>query len=93
MSQKSGVTSHRQPKGLVMGSMVASVGRTAVPSLNVPFGIAVADGSVEFFEYEELISALKSLVASVVDRDWFVIIGALSVKVKGYGLRSVLSGV
>lgn len=73
--------------------MVASVGRTARSSVNVPFGVAVADESVEFVGYEELISALKSLLDAVVDRDWLVSIGALSVKVKGYGLRSVLNGV
>lgn len=75
-----------------MGSMVASVGRTARSSVNVPFGVAVADESVEFVGYEELISALKSLFDATVDSDW-LIIGALSVKVKGYGLRSVLNGV
>lgn len=75
--------------------MVASVGRIALPSVNVPFGVAAADESFELglSGYEELISALNSLVASVVDLDWLVIVGALSVKVKGYGLRSVLNGV
>lgn len=69
------------------------MGRTALPPVNVPFGVAVADESfvLSLSGYEELISALNSLVASVVDRDWLV--GALSVKVKGYGLRSVLNGI
>lgn len=71
------------------------MGRTALPSVNVPFGVAVADESFELglSGYEEFISALNTLVASVGDSGLLVIVGALSVKVKGYGLRSVLSGV